>query len=56
MADGDPYHWQCQAYMGEEGHSCRAAESPPVEAGGTGKVGCRACWIAPALSINYKKH
>lgn len=50
IESGNPYHWNCQAYAGTAGHTCRAAESP------SGETGCRACWVYPKLSINYKKH
>lgn len=57
QANGDPYHWDCQAYatVGEN-HTCRHALSPPTEGGGDGEVGCRACWLHPELSVNYTKH
>jgi hypothetical protein len=56
IPSGYPYHWQCQAYAGTEKHSCRGAMSPPTSENPEGTVGCRACWVFPNLSINYKKH
>jgi hypothetical protein len=48
---GYPYHWDCQAYaVNSEKHSCRNALAPDR------KIGCRACWVTPKLSVNYTFH
>ena len=41
--------FNCQVYGAEE-PSCLASRAPD------GKVGCRACWVHPELSINYSSH
>jgi hypothetical protein len=55
---GAPFAWDCQAYsVKNEAHSCRNARSPFNTGGGrTQDVGCRACWQAPTVSINYTEH
>jgi hypothetical protein len=57
-AEGSPFNWDCQAYsVKDEAHSCRNARSPFDTGGGrTQDVGCRACWQAPDMSINYTEH
>lgn len=47
------YDWSCQVYAKDEkleAKNCRAAKSPE------GSRGCRACWIHPAMRINYTLH
>lgn len=45
------YDWNCPAYASEnKAHSCTASIGPD-----DGK-GCRACWVRPDESINYKLH
>lgn len=54
--DGYPYHWSCQAYEGKK-TTCRHALNPQEHLEGLPATsGCRACWIYPNLSINYRKH
>lgn len=44
------FEWNCPAYDGAKDHSCTAAKAPG------GKPGCRACWVHPDMTINYKLH
>lgn len=45
------FEWNCPAYNSANAkHSCTAAKAPDDD------EGCRACWIAPDLTINYKLH
>ncbi len=41
--------FNCQVY-GAEKPSCLASQAPD------GKIGCRACWVHPELSISYSAH
>lgn len=45
------FDWRCPAYSVEEGaHSCSNATNP------RGGRHCRACWMYPAMRINYPGH
>ena len=49
-------NWNCQAYSTADAkHTCRKAVAPPGLGGADGK-GCRACWLAPELIVNYTLH
>lgn len=45
------FEWNCPAYNSANAkHSCTASVSP------SGEKGCRACWVLPEMTINYKLH
>jgi hypothetical protein len=45
------FQWNCPAYDGAEKVSCLSAPKGP-----DGKPTCRACWVMPEMTINYKFH
>lgn len=45
------FEWNCPAYNSANAkHSCSASVAPDKT------VGCRACWVLPDMTINYKLH
>lgn len=46
------FAWDCPVYEGEKNK--KTCSDAPNRA--TGKIGCRACWVKPNLSINYTTH
>lgn len=50
------WHWQCDAYATGSNRTCRGALAPPGLGDPHSGRGCRACWIAPQLTINYSPH